>query len=467
VTDENAKLWHDLRDAWDRQDWTAGVETLRPVVERFPDVLATRFMLAALSIRAGSPAVAVLQYEKLLVLAVGQGSLFHALAAQRRLDELRPPGAHHARRYQAIQQWFRAIPARKSKGDTTGRLMPHMLLTLSPGEFAALGESLRVETLDPEIREFRGPDELLEVLLWGGMRWVLKPAGETPFPAVEAATGDTLCAPPGTQADDRLTVETTAPSEVLGFDPEFASMLREAIQKEAEAKRAKMGPRRLAPARVAPKSDPAAPDADDAAARPQPDPEAEPLRATSFPRQRRHEHRMGIDFATGAVRLGLAGSRTSPFTGRLLEFSPAGIGVELPGAPLRQSRRELEGSVVNVYLRLPDMEDPLRLAARITALAFERSGAPRDGAAPGGRAADSGAGAARTAAGSGAGAGGGAGVALAATRPFATRARLSMEFALLLAGDRALIQEALIRSAAAGQWPGVEGAADDEQPAAA
>lgn len=422
MSDDTSPLSPSLLAAWRERDWSGGAELLRPLVERFPDVLATRAMLAALHVREGNAPLATLQYEKLLVLAVGQGNLFHALAAQRRLDQVRPAGSSHARRYQAIQQWFRSIPARRSRRGTPAGLTPPMVLQFSVADFTALGESLAVETLDFEPRTVETPDRLFEVMLWGRARWVLEPEGEPPLPAVTCEPGDTLCAPPGTRAGDRIVVTPELPSEALRFHPEFAARLRRAIQKEAEARRARLAPKALAvPKPIAPATDAGDEPAADRT-RPAPDPEAEPTRATAFPRPRRHEHRVGVDFLRGAVRLGLAGSRVAPFQGSLVELSPAGIGAVFPGAALRQSRAELEGAMVVVYLRFPDLEEPVRLAARVTRLAYES--AARD---PGRE---------------------------------IPRARLSMEFALLLAADRAAIQEGLINAARVGQWPGMEAEAE-------
>lgn len=477
---ENASLWQDLFAAWREGDWTTGADLLRPVVDRFPDVLTTRFMLATLHLRADAEQLAIVQYEKLLVLAVGQGKLFHALAAQRRLDDLRPPGATHAKRFAAIQQWFRAIPARRGKNEPGGRLTPDMLLKLPPGEFSAIGESLKVDPIEGDPRTFTGPDAMLEVLLWGRVRWVLEPEGESPLPAVVAEAADTLCAPPGTQPNDRLHITPEQPSEVLSFDRPFVASLRNRIHAEAQAKRAKLGhrgPRKPAPEAVEP--------AEASGAQPSPDPAVEPLHANAFPRERRHEHRVGIDFASGVARLGLAGSRIAPFTGRLVEISPAGIGLAFPGGSLRQARRELEGSVANLYLRLPNLDEALRLGARITAIAYETAGAPTGGGGDAGQRGEAG-GAARSGEGDGeqsrgedggerrpGGAGGepsceadgrshrgdgversGVGGAASVLAIPAPQARLSLEFPLLLAADRAVIQEAMIGAARVGQWPG-------------
>jgi len=69
---------------------------------------------------------------------------------------------------------------------------------------------------------------------------------------------------------------------------------------------------------------------------------------------------------------------------------------------------------VSVALELPNAEAPLHLLARVTTLAFD--GAPAD----------------------------------------APAAHVSLEFALLIARDRALLQGALIDAARSGRWLGAE-----------
>ena len=105
--------WLRLADPYRNGDWFECIETLRPVVEQFPDDLGARLLFGALCLVTDQTARALVQFEKILPLAVGQGNLFHALATQKQLDRLKTTVAHD-KRFVAIHQWFRAIPTRRA-----------------------------------------------------------------------------------------------------------------------------------------------------------------------------------------------------------------------------------------------------------------------------------------------------------------------------------------------------------------
>jgi len=404
------RIWTDLEAAWRDADWRRCAELLRPVVDEFPDVLVPRLLLSCAAERAGNPNLALLNFEKLMVLAVGQGDLFVAIAAQCSLDQLRSGGAPHSKRYHALQQWFRALSPRRASAKPGLALGPAMLVKLPPGEFQRLVERSTVEMLPLTASETDGADQLFAILLHGRLRWTFIPQGEDALPTVTADAGDTVAAPAGTAAADRLRVEPEQPSVLLRFPPAAAGTLRELVGREQKAAAAKKrvpiaAPRLAAPAKA---------DAEPVAARPAPDPAAEPLAAAHAPQLRRSGHDLAIAFERGTAALGLAGTRVAPLAGRLLELSPAGMRLDFPRGPLRQSRGVLEGATVSVALELPNAEAPLHLLARVTTLAFD--GAPAD----------------------------------------APAAHVSLEFALLIARDRALLQGALIDAARSGRWLGAE-----------
>jgi hypothetical protein len=410
---DNPRLWQSLVDAWRRSDWHDCMVTVRLMVERYPDHVATRFMLASLYLKVGNPSLAQLQYEKLLVLAVGQRQLFRAVAAQRQLDQLAAHGSH-AKRYSAMQQWFRSVAPsrRRAQGGTPAVFGPERLLALPAADFTRVAESTRVDTLalDPQIRAVAL--DVLEVVVYGRIKWRIEEGGERDGFEGMAGENEVIVPPPGTHPDARIVLLPEMPSEILRFEPSLARALfdSEAVEPPTAASPAAEP---VAPAEPAPgpAPAPATATAPAAAPRPTPDPRAEPLRALKPPPPRRRETRASVSFASRVARIGLAGTAVAPLEGWLLELSPAGIGLGFPLATLRQHRAELEAMVMIVDLDLDGKEEPLHLASKVSAIDFDPA-------------------------------------ATLAGQP--GLARVVMDFALLTAPDRARIQGALIESARTG-----------------
>lgn len=381
-------------------------------------MLVPRLLLSCAAARTGNPGLALLNFEKLMVLAVGQGDLFVAIACQCSLDALRSGSTPHSKRYQAMQQWFKALSPKRSRKKSGLALTPAMLVKLPAADFQRMVENSTIETLELAPSEIQGAGDLFAILLHGRVKWTLHPEGEDAMPTVVAEAGDTLSAPEGTNAGDRLRFEPEQPSVLLRFSPAAAPALRDLVRRDQKAAADK---KRIpiAPVRLTAPSVPARPAIEPTAPRPAPDPNAEPLTAVHAPHLRRSEHDIGVTFASGEARLGLAGTRVAPLTGKLVELSPAGMRLEFPRAALRQSRPALEGAMALVDLEVPGGDEPLHLLARVTALTFE--------------------------------------AAAATPAP----AHLSLEFALLLARDRARMQEALIEAARSGRWLGSDLAAAD------
>lgn len=393
----DSRAFEDLAAAWRRSDWKASVALLRPIVEAVPEVLSTRLLLAAFAAEAKNPGLALLHFEKLMVQAVGQGELLHALAAERGLTALGRDENAHRKRVQALQQWFRTLPSRRRAGRTA--LPAGWLLELSAAEFRRHAESCRVLALRPDPAAFENPGALFAVLLHGAGDWVYHPAGEAPLPRVRAGTGDAIAGPAGCEPGDHLVIEAAEPSVLLVFDGAVAEGFRRrcAVRRE--------------PSRVAPPARPPAP----REAPPRPPAVETPAVADAAP-ERRAEHELVIHLADGRAELGLAGTRTGPIAGRLADLSPSGLSFLVPRAMVRQSRGALEGAHVVAQVAIQGDDEPLRLAGRITGIAFETAGSP-------------------------------------------PRAQLTMEFVLLLAPDRARLQEALIAGTRCGGWRWDEGAA--------
>ena len=416
----NSRAWQDLIAAWRGDDWTGCAGILRPIVEELPEVLSTRLLLAGFAARARNPGLALLHYEKLMVQAVGQGELFHALAAERGLDSLRHDENAHRKRVQALQQWFKTMPQR-SRGRKNAALPRSWIVDLPPGDFRRYAESSRLLLLPPRPHGLGEATDVFAVVLQGSVKWSYVPDGEAPLPPVSAASGDVIAGPPSCTPQDHIQVEAEEPGVLLEFHGEIAALLRDRMAAERRAaatSRSAFGEISAPRIQTPPSAEPEV-ETSDRLARPPLDPVLEPLRSGGpAGHDRRREHEMIVRFEAGEADLGLAGTRTTAITGRIVELSPAGLTIALPRATVRQSRSALEGAHVVTQVSLPGDDEPLRLAGRVTSLAFEPpsiQGSPR--------------------------------------------AHLAIEFVLLLAQDRARLQEAMIEATRNGHLPWAASAA--------
>ena len=400
-------------------EWLECIETLRPVVEQFPDDLGTRLLLGALCLAADQPARALVQFEKVLPLAVGQGALFHALAAQKQLDRLKPATAAHDKRFVAIHQWFSAIPARrKAEG---APLTPAALLSLPPAGFHRVADQAQIEDLGLTPREVEGNADIARVVLYGRVRWSVVPEGESSMLEVVSNELEMVTLAPGLPARVTLQLDPELPAACLRLD--LALLRAEQAQAAGTQEGRAAGPQKS----VAPMSSKHRAIEKRRASRPVLDPKLEPTVAASAPFERRRDSRVSVTFETRVAQLGLAGSRVAPFAGRLVNLSPSGLGLGFPRAELMPVREALEGSLLEVELQLPDAEPPVRLMARVrwVQLAAPGSGPPEEMGVVG------------------------------------------LEFILVSARDHARIQNALIATARAGKPLDPTSGADEEPGAAA
>jgi PilZ domain-containing protein len=397
--------WLRLIEPYKSGEWLECIETLRPVVEQFPDDLGTRLLFGALCLATDQPARALVQFEKVLPLAVGQGALFHALAAQKQLDRLKPATAAHDKRFVAIHQWFSAIPARRTETAEGAPLTPAALLSLPPAGFHRVADQAQIEDLGLTAREVEGNAEIARVVLYGRVRWSLVPEGESSILEVVSNELEMVTLAPGLPARVSLRLAPELPAACLRLD--LALLRAERAQAGGAQEGRAAGPQKS----VAPMSSKHRAIEKRRALRPVPDPRLEPTVAASAPFERRRDSRVSVTFETRVALLGLAGSRVAPFAGRLVNLSPSGLGLGFPRAELMPVREALEGSLLAVELQLPDVEPPVRLMARVR---WVELGTPGEG-------------------------------------PPDEIGVVGLEFILVSARDHACIQHALIAAARAGQ----------------
>ena len=398
--------WLRLVEPYRNGDWFECIELLRPVVEQFPDDLASRLLFSVLCLATDQPARALVQLEKMLPLAVGQGDLFHALAAQKQLDRLRPEAATHDKRFVAIHKWFSTIPTRRAKPSSGAELTPAALLALPPAGFHRIADQAVIEDLGLAPRDVEGDADAVRVVLYGRVRWSVMPEGESSLIEVVSSPLETVALSSGLPARVRLRLAPELPAACLTFD---LALLRE------EQAHAASGPpegRAAASAKSAGTRGSAAPRPEKPRPeRPVPDPVLEPTVAASAPFERRRDTRVSVAFESRVAMLGLAGSRVAPFAGRLFNLSPSGVGLGFPRAELVPLRETLEGSLLTVEIQLPDGDPPARLMSRVRWVQL----APQGGGPPD------------------------------------EMGYVGLEFILLNARDHARIQGALIAAARAGQ----------------
>jgi hypothetical protein len=374
------RLWDTVAATWRAGDLHECVRITRAAVDAEPYDMAPRHLLAALYLALRQPGMALLQYERLLPLAVGRGELFLALAAQRRLDELHAGTSLHERRYHAMHQWFVSLArkARQRGGDDEARVFgPHVLVGLPPADFARAAEHCRVETLGIDARVVTPETGLLWVVLHGRVRWAVSRDGQPASRPTVAEPGDLIVlAGPGA-AGVQVTVEPETPAECLCLDPElFAALGTEAAADEAvrEVTDTPAVEEWLADLQAL-ASSPLDIDAIVAdlpsfervrhPSLPVPDPLAEPQLAVGAPMERRRETRLSVHTESRVAMLGLAGTRVAPLPGALADLDPEGLAVRFRRGDALQAAARLRGSVIAVHLALPGDEQIVHLAARV------------------------------------------------------------------------------------------------------
>ena len=402
------RFWERLLPPYRERDWEKCLRELRPVLDADEDAIVPRLLCAAIHQAAGQPALALLQYETLLPLAVGQGDFLRALAVQKHLDDLHPASASHAKRYEVLQRWFQALgQGSLAAVSEPGEFTPARLLTLDSASFTRAAEGCEVEGLEPEPRRIENQGGSLRFVLFGRTRWTIETDEDLTLLEGIAEQGDSIVVDPELGRRGRLVLTSEWPSEHLVLGAPLLGLLPWADEAETESakeKAAKPGKKSSkkssrdeaspAPKLVPPPSDatepapgepahagpeapeppappaakaaePKAPPASAGASRPRPDPRFEPMVASSAPVERRRETRLSIHLKSGIVRLGLADTRVAPVSGKLTQFTAGFVELSFPRHELRHLRTRLENSFINVQLNMNAREALLLCVGRV------------------------------------------------------------------------------------------------------
>ncbi|MEO5617336.1 MAG: hypothetical protein ABIS67_06165 [Candidatus Eisenbacteria bacterium] len=373
-------FWDRLLPHYRARDWDRCIHELRPVLDADEDALGPRLLCAGLHLAAAKPVLALLHYETLLPLAVGQGEFFAAIAVQKRLDLLHPASVTHARRYEVLRRWFISLgrDRRVLPGERPGELTEAGLLCLDPEAFTRLLEECDVEGIDPAPRVIQEGLDSSRVVLYGRAAWSFDMGDGVTLLEGIAEAGQAISVDPGLGSGARLVLTAELPTEMLLFSADALAAL--SANGAAPNGAVAGGPSASSGMAVAPRSaaDPAAPPppahtegADvrprpiSAVTRPRPDPRFEPFVATGAPVDRRRESRIAINLASGVARLGLVDTRVAPLPGHLRQLGPDFLELIFARDDLRHLRTRLEGSCLALQFNLGPDEPQLLCTGRV------------------------------------------------------------------------------------------------------
>ena len=387
---ENPALtfWERLLPYYLERDWDSCIRELRPVLDADEDALVPRLLCAGFHLAAAQPVLALVQYETLLPLAVGQGEFFAAVAVQKRLDLLHPRSVTHARRYEVLQRWFSSL-GHGREAAPPGDLSEAALLALDSGSFTRVIEACTVEGLDPRPRTLTGDLRGGRVALYGRATWALQMGDGLALLEGTAERSQTIAVDPGETPGARLVITAEWPTEFLLFDaatlagPSEPKPRANPVKTKSPAGSPPAPPVALsipeapdvaaiAPepaANAGPAGPPAAPRSRRpvplSAERPRPDPRFEPFVAAFRPAERRRESRIAINLESGVARIGLADTRVAPIGGRLTQLGIEFVELVFARADLRHLRTRLEGSCLGLEFNLGPHEPSLACTGRV------------------------------------------------------------------------------------------------------
>ena len=367
-------FWDRLLPHYRARDWDRCIRELKPVLDADEDALGPRMLFAGLHLAAAQPVLALLHYETLLPLAVGQGEFFAAIAVQKRLDLLHPASVTHARRYEVLRRWFISLGRNRRvlPGERPGELTEAALLDLDPAVFTRVLEGCKLEGLDPMPRVLTEELDSTRVVLYGRAVWSLDMGDEVTLFEGIAEAGQAISVDPGLGTGARLVLTAELPTEMMVFGAEG---LRELNPKGAPTlgatdpntppprAQAVPLPHAVQPAQADPEPPRRAPLVP--FTRPRPDPRFEPSTASSATVERRRESRIAINLASGVARLGLVDTRVAPLGGQLKQLGPDFLELVFSRADLRHLRTRLEGSCLGLQFNLGPDQPQLLCTGRV------------------------------------------------------------------------------------------------------
>ena len=86
--DSERSFWNEIAEPYLAHDWNECNARIRVILDADPFAMTPRQVMARLLVLAGNPRHALLQYEKLLPLAVRAGDLYRALLIQKHMDAI-------------------------------------------------------------------------------------------------------------------------------------------------------------------------------------------------------------------------------------------------------------------------------------------------------------------------------------------------------------------------------------------
>jgi PilZ domain len=218
----SSETWGLISRAYQVGNWYEAMRLARSLADSDPHTIGVRQLLAALYTHAGNPRMAQVQYERLLPLAVGQGDLLGALAAQKHLDRASSDAPRHAGRFAAMHKWFRSLgrPGLGEHGERASGLTQADLLGLPVEVFSQVSEATEIETLGMSPRTIPVRTGALRIVLYGRITWTLETGDGTRLEPRTAERGESILVDRISSDEAWLVLVPEAPSECLCFDAE-------------------------------------------------------------------------------------------------------------------------------------------------------------------------------------------------------------------------------------------------------
>jgi hypothetical protein len=414
-----ARLWNEVLEPYRQGDWHECLRRLRAQTEAEPFALLPQLLLAETYVRLNQHQLAVLQYDRLMPLAVAKGDLFAAIAAQKHTVRLRPRDA--ADRFYSLQRWFRMVGVPRAPS-RNGTVTAATLLTLPPEWFLRAVEEAELEWFQSEARRTAQGGTQWAVVR-GQARWRFTGAVLAAPEDRSAQAGEVVVCPGCSEDSLELHVVPETPTQCLRFDAELLRqwepmlIAASASSRDLGVRRGWPGiERRTAPRATPPSSVPEAPPrlAPGTPARPDPGVDMPEMEVLPLPEvassadldtgandatlefrwpgsrtpvvleggyvipdtwdpfaprtphdpasERRQSGRARIALEGGVVHLGVEVTHTIGVRGVLADLSETGVGICFRLHDAREALPVLRDAVVRLELRVPPRREPLKVS---------------------------------------------------------------------------------------------------------